>query len=207
MMCDILVLDKNWVPHSWIDIEKAIAHEATSEVLNHIGETIIIYNGGTNRFSGERSKIETSSIIVVNGAPDRSKYKEPALTNDSLFQRDRHVCAYCSRVFRAIDLTRDHIYPQKPVKGSGGKDIWMNVVTACKKCNSLKANMLPGEKIPRAHSAFPGPQNNGKMEPFYIPYIPCKAEHLIMRGRNIKADQMEFLINHITNPHSRFLVK
>lgn len=202
---DILVLDSNWVPHSWIDIEKAIAHEATDEVIDHLGETIIVYHGGKNRFTGEQSKIETSSIIVVDGAPSARKYKEPALTNDSLFQRDRHLCGYCGRIYRTADLTRDHIHPLNPVSGPKGRDVWMNVVTACRGCNSLKGNMLPGQKIPHDHSGFPGPQGDGHMRPLYVPYVPCKAEHMIMKGRNIKADQMAFLISQITNPNSRVL--
>jgi len=202
---EILVLDRNWTPHSWIDIEKAIAHEATDEVIEHLGTAIFVYHGGKNRFTGEQSKIETSSIIVVDGAPNARKYKEPALTNPSLFQRDRHVCAYCSRIYRSVDLTRDHVYPQNPLVGLKGKDNWMNVVTACRSCNSLKGNMLPGQKIPHDHSGYPGPQGDGKMHPVYVPYVPCKAEHMIMKGRNIKADQMEFLISQITNPNSRVL--
>lgn len=201
MTPEILVLDRNWTPHSWIDLEKAIAHEATNEVIDHLGEAIFVYHGGKNRFTGEQSKIETSSIIVVDGAPNPRKYKDPALTNPSLFQRDRHVCAYCTRIYRAVDLTRDHVQP----RSKGGKDIWMNVVTACKSCNSLKGDMLHGQKIPYDHSGYPGPQGDGHMHPVYLPYVPCKAEHMIMKGRNIKADQMAFLISQIKNPNSRVL--
>jgi len=195
MLNDILVLDRNYTPDSWIDIEKAIGHEATNEVIDHLGESIIIYHGGKNRFSGAQSQIETSTIIVVDGAPNPRKYKEPALTNSSLFQRDRHVCAYCSRIYRSVDLTRDHIHPTS----KGGKDIWMNVVASCKSCNSLKGDMTHGQKIPRDHAAYPGPQNDGRMNPIYLPFVPCKAEHLIMKSRNIKADQMELLLAQIYN--------
>lgn len=203
----ILVLDKNWTPHSWIGLEKAIAHEATNEVVDHLGEAIFVYHGGKNRFTDMQSMIETSSIIVVDGAPNARHYKEPALTNPSLFQRDRHLCAYCGRVYRSLDLTRDHVIPQNPEnpKVAKGKDVWMNVVTACKTCNSLKGNMLPGERISAKSSGYPGPQGDGHMTPLYLPYIPCKAEHMIMKGRNIKADQMAFLISQITNPNSRVL--
>lgn len=195
-MHDILVIDRNYSPHSWIDIEKAIAHEATDEVIDHLGESIIIYHGGKNRFTGLQSTIETSSIIVIDGAPNPRKYKDPALTNLALFQRDLHMCAYCSRIYRSIDLTRDHILPTS----KGGKDIWMNIVASCKSCNSLKGDLMPGQKLP---SECLGPQGNHLMHPVYVPYVPCKAEHLLMKGRNIKADQMEFLISQIKNPNSR----
>lgn len=191
MDTEILVLDKNWSPHRWIGIEKAIQHEATNEVIDHLGTSIIVYHGGKNRITGLQSKIETSSIIVVDGAPNPRKYKEPSLTNLNLFQRDRHICAYCSRFYRSVDLTCDHIIPTS----KGGKDVWMNVVAACRSCNSMKGDLSPGQKM----FENPGPQGDYMMRPIFVPYVPSKAEHLIMKGRNIKVDQMDFLIEHITN--------
>jgi hypothetical protein len=65
--------------------------------------------------------------------------------------------------------------------------------------------MLPGERISAKSSGYPGPQGDGHMTPLYLPYIPCKAEHMIMKSRNIKADQMAFLLSQIKNPNSRVL--
>jgi uncharacterized protein YllA (UPF0747 family) len=41
------------------------------------------------------------------------------------------------------------------------------------------------------------------MEPLYVPYVPCKAEHMILKNRHIKADQMEFLLERVKNKKSR----
>ena len=142
---DILTLDSNWEPHAWINLEKAIQHEATDEVIEHLGDKIFVYHGGKNRFTGEQSVLETSSIIVVSGAPSARRYKDPALTNIALFQRDLHICAYCGNHYAPSELTRDHIWPQNPTHGPGGKDIWMNVVTACRDCNSLKGGSDRGK--------------------------------------------------------------
>lgn len=191
----ILSLDSQYQPHRWLSVQDAILHEATNEVIDHLGESVIVYHGGTNK-NGERSFIETNSIIVLNGAPNARRYKEPSLTNPGLFQRDRHVCAYCGNKFKSADLTRDHIHPQS----KGGKDTWMNAVTACFSCNNLKGDTLPGHKLP---GGVMGPQFNGKLDPLYLPYVPCKAEHQIMRGRNIRADQMMFLLERVSNKQSR----
>ena len=202
---DILTLDSNWEPHAWINLEKAIQHEATDEVIEHLGESIFVYHGGKNRFTGEQSVLETSSIIVVSGAPSARRYKDPALTNIALFQRDLHICAYCGNHYAPNELTRDHIWPQNPTHGPGGKDIWMNVVTACRDCNSLKGNIMPGQHLPKDNYGrqILGPQGTGLMSPLYVPYVPCKAEHMIMKGRNVKADQMEFLLARVKNKSSR----
>jgi 5-methylcytosine-specific restriction endonuclease McrA len=202
----ILKLDHNWQPQEWIDLEKAIQHEATDEVIDHLGESIFVYHGGKNRFTGEQSVVETSSIIVVTGQPNPRRYKDPALTNEHLFKRDLNLCAYCGQTYKTHELTRDHVHPQNPEdpKVARGRDVWMNVVTSCESCNSLKGNILPGQMLPKVNGhQILGPQGTGKMEPLYLPYVPCKAEHLIMKGRNIKADQMAFLLSRITNHESR----
>jgi hypothetical protein len=36
----------------------------------------------------------------------------------------------------------------------------------------------------------------------YVPYVPNKAEYLILTNRRILADQMEFLLQHVAS-HSR----
>src|SRR5690606_40843755 len=52
----------------------------------------------------------------------------------SLFKRDAHLCMYCGLRFPSSQLSRDHIRPLS----QGGRDTWMNVVTACRRCNNLK---------------------------------------------------------------------
>jgi len=206
MHADILTLDRNWTPHAWIPLEEAIILEAKDLVIDHLGESVTVYHGGKNRITGLQSTLETSSIIVIDGAANPRKYRDPALTNTSLFQRDNFLCAYCGYVFKTSDLTCDHIHPQNPEdpKVPKGKDHWMNVVTSCQSCNSLKGNILPGQSLPKVNGhQLLGPQGTGKMEPLYLPYVPCKAEHLIMKNRSIKFDQMQFLLERVKNPNSR----
>ena len=63
----------------------------------------------------------------------------------------------------------------------------MNVVTACRACNERKGSRLPEE---------------AQMQLVYAPYIPNRAEFLILANRRILADQMEFLKQHVA-AHSR----
>ena len=195
MKQEILALDRDYQPHQWLTREDAIVHEATNEVIDHLGEAIFLFRGGHNR-DGVQSTIATSSIIVLSGAPRSRVHRHPALTNSALFKRDRHLCAYCGKVFPHSQLTRDHVMPTS----LGGPDVWMNVVTACRGCNSTKSNLRPGERLSHRR---PGPQGNGQFHPLYVPYVPCKAEAMIMRNRDIKADQMEFLLARIKNKQSR----
>lgn len=188
----VLALDKSWTPHSWITKNDAITLEAKGLVIDHLGEDLITYRGGENAETHKQSELMTSSIIVVDGGTSSRRYKTPALTNTALFQRDRFVCAYCVGVFANLDLTRDHI---KPVS-KGGADTWMNVVTACKACNNMKGDLLPGSQLPHGMLS---PQGTRTMDPVYVPYIPCRAEAMLMRNRSIKSDQMAFLLSRIVN--------
>jgi len=62
------------------------------------------------------------------------------LTQRNLFIRDKYKCQYCGREKRDLNhgefLTRDHIIPTN----KGGRDHWLNVVTACNACNNRKAD-------------------------------------------------------------------
>ena len=188
----VLVLDKSWVPHEWITRDEAITREAKGQVLDHLGDDLITYRGGDNSVTKAQSELMTTSIIVIEGESKMKRAKTPGLTNSSLFQRDRYMCAYCSGLFTSQDLTRDHVHPVS----KGGADVWMNVVTACKACNNLKGDLLPGQQLP--HGQY-SPQGTRTMDPLYLPYVPCKAEHMIMRNRAILADQMAFLLGRIAN--------
>ena len=132
--------------------------------------------GGKCQATGEVSSVTAASIIAIKGKAMaiRGFNQTPPLNNRELFHRDRHVCGYCAGVFSHSKLTRDHIIPYC----RNGIDTWMNVVTACRACNERKGSRLPEE----AH-----------MQLVYAPYVPNRAEFLILANRRILADQMEFL--------------
>ena len=65
-------------------------------------------------------------------------YKGVQLTRQNIFKRDQFCCQYCGR---NKELTLDHVLP----KARGGKSAWTNLVTACKRCNTVKGNNTPEE--------------------------------------------------------------
>ncbi len=180
-MALILTLDVNGSPNKWVSIQDAVTYQAKNQIAWSLGDEQFTLHGGVSRLTGEVSTISTPSIIAVKGEKGRKNhvgYKTPVLTNRALFRRDRQICAYCGKHFHADDLTRDHIKP----KAQGGLDVWMNVVAACQRCNQHKDCRTPEQ---------------AKMELLYIPYVPTRAEHLILMNRNILADQMDFLMQFV----------
>jgi hypothetical protein len=176
----VLTLDMHGVPHRWITWQHACYYYAKNQVAWTLGERAFTVYGGLNRSTGARSEITASSIIAVKGKAMAMKSfnQIPPLNNRELFHRDRQICAYCGTMLPISKLTRDHIKPFS----RGGKDTWMNVVAACRGCNEKKSDRTP--------------ESSG-MELLYLPYVPNRAEYLILTNRRILADQMDFLAQHV----------
>ena len=186
-MLDVLQLDVSGRPQAWISAREAAIVYACDGVAWTLGEPVQVLRGGMQRISGRQSRIVVHAIVAVRGAiPSRAWRQVPALTNPKLFARDRHVCAYCGGRFALDDLTREHIVPTS--RGGGGG--WMNCITACRACNGRKGNRLPEE---------------ARMPLLYLPYVPSLHEDMILRGRRILTDQMEFLLASVPRT-SRLLV-
>ncbi len=176
----ILTLDTHGVPHRWISWQHACYYYSKDQIAWSMGGRAFTVYGGLNRMTGLRSMISGASIIAIKGRAMAMKSFNtvPPLNNRELFHRDRQICAYCAHGFSGVRLTRDHIVPFS----KGGRDTWMNVVTACRACNERKSDQTP---------------EGAGMELVYLPYVPNRAEYLILTNRRILADQMEFLTQHV----------
>ena len=181
----ILALTASGEAVDWITYEEAAAHYAKGKVLYSLGTHEINVRGGFNSKTGQQSILRIDTIIALANDTSPSKYrkKDPQLTNKALFERDLNMCAYCGSLTRGKDLTRDHVHPTS----KGGRDVWENVVTACYSCNQYKG----AQTLEQA-----------EMKLLYVPYTPTFNESLILKNRNILADQMEFL-KHGVSKHSR----
>ena len=126
------------------------------------------------------SAIEVGDADFQEGSLNRISYVRPGklfTANQSLFRRDQSLCLYCGQQFPDFLLSRDHVHPLS----QGGQDRWVNVVTACKRCNNHKAGRTPEQ---------------AGMELLAIPFCPTHAEYVYLQGRQILNDQMEFLLAH-----------
>ena len=188
---EVLRTDLAGMPLEWINYRDAVTLYHTAQVAYACGSLIYQVRGGYNARTGERSIIQVSSIVATRGdtrALERNRdCYVPPLNNQTLFKRDANVCLYCATRFRASDLTRDHITPLS----RGGRDVWTNVVTACRRCNNHKGGRTPEE---------------AGMQLVAVPFKPTYAEYIYLKGRRVLADQMEYLLTHFprTSPlHAR----
>ncbi len=172
----ILRLDITGQPVAWMDWQETVCLYVKNLVAWEVGNSVFPIMGGRSRLTGERSCIHINSIIAARGLSrwDRRHSAVPALSNRELFRRDRHMCMYCGDCFLEGQLTRDHIVP----RSHGGRDQWTNVVTACRRCNTIKGCRTPEQ---------------AKLALLAVPFAPNRAEYLALKNRRILADQMDFL--------------
>ena len=177
----ILRTDVSGMPLEWVTYQQAARMYYMDQVVYSCGRLLYRVRGGYNAVSGRRSVLELNSIIATHGAMMASMKGHadytPPLDNNALFRRDDHLCMYCGGRFRTSHLSRDHVTPLS----QAGRDIWTNVVAACKGCNNDKAGRTPEQ---------------AGMQLLAIPFKPTHAEYVYLQGRRILADQMEFLRAH-----------
>ena len=187
---DVLRTDVAGMPLEWIDYRDAVRLYYMSRVAYVCGSPIYRVRGGWNARTGLRSVVEVNSIIATEGDPglrERGDAFTPPLNNRTLFKRDANLCMYCAQQFPTRDLTRDHITPFS----QGGRDVWTNVVTACRRCNNFKGGRTPEQ---------------AGIKLIAVPFTPTYAEYIYLKARRVLADQMEYLLTHFprTSPlHAR----
>ena len=175
----VLSLDSSGRILDWISWQSAVCLYVRDAVSWTLGQPCMTVHGGHNRHSGQQSLIHLHPIVA-----SRSRARPPlvdpapALNNQALFARDRHLCMYCGQHYTRAELTRDHVLPLS----RGGLDVWENVVAACLACNTRKGSKTP--------------QQAG-MPLLAVPFRPSWVEHLILSNRHILADQMDFLMGHM----------
>jgi len=188
MISQILALDIAGRPFDWITPADAVLYYATDKVAWELGTQEFVFRGGFSN-AGVQSRIAVKTVIAIAGSAIMAKMLRSEIPlgnqNHLLFKRDRYICAYCGERYGHKELTRDHIL----ARSRGGGDTWMNCVTACYRCNQQKGNRLVENFRPLV----------------YIPYVPCRCEHFILSGRNVLADQHDYLATKLPR-HSRLLL-
>lgn len=178
-----LAIDSTGYPSRWLTWQDAVTQESLGKVAYGFGDHEFTFVGGNNRDTGLSSSITLKSILVLNGRSKSAGYRSTIpLSNQSLFRRDRFMCAYCGGI-HPRGLTRDHIVPLS----RGGKDTWLNVCASCSACNARKGAKLLEEL---------------GWELLYLPYAPNHQEGLLLENRRILGDQME-LLKSMLPKHSR----
>lgn len=128
-----LVIDDTFKPIKIIDWKRAICY-----LISKRGYPIDEYEDFLIR--SVTLSIKVPKILQIKGkSPVSFKDREVSLTNNNIYLRDNHTCAYCLKNFKQSELSIDHIIP----KCQGGLNTWENLITSCNKCNNKKGGRTP----------------------------------------------------------------
>ncbi|KAI2496084.1 HNH endonuclease [Fragilaria crotonensis] len=133
-----LVLNADYQPISFLPLSMWHWQEAVKAVFSGKVTVVEVYPDVTIRAAN--LEIPLPSVIALNEYVQQPNNK-PAFTKRNVFLRDEYRCQYCSHRFHTRDLSLDHVMP----RCMGGRLVWENAVTCCKKCNGRKGSLTVDE--------------------------------------------------------------
>jgi 5-methylcytosine-specific restriction endonuclease McrA len=115
------------------------------------------------------------------------------LTRRAVFARDGGRCVYCDSPATSLD----HVVP----RSRGGMHVWENVVSACRRCNHVKADRSVhdlGWRMRRPPFQPIGPAwrilGSGRADPTWVPYLVDHA------GGGVSAASGRAVLDHLALP-------
>ena len=150
----VLVLNRLWQPVNIVGVLRAMSllfrGRASAIYSDPVTGHRVLSAGEWLKFSAESPPPAAESVrspcivlrvprVLLLGEYDRVPRREIRFSRRNVYLRDANTCQYCGRTFRDEELNLDHVVP----RDVGGKTNWENIVTACVRCNSRKANRLP----------------------------------------------------------------
>ena len=161
-MSQTLVLNATYEPLGVVSERRALILVLNQRAISiEDSESVYHFTGG--------EMVLPSVIRLVKFVRIPYRHSVP-LSRRALFARDGGRCVYCSAPAASID----HVIP----RSRGGSHAWENVVSACHRCNHLKADKtlkeigwklhaLPREPVGAAWRIL----GTGRTEPRWLPYL------------------------------------
>jgi len=129
----VLVLNSGFIPLEIRDVKDAICLLVMEKAYPVIETDKYIRSPSVS--------IRIPSVIALL-AYGNYVHKRVKFSRLNVMYRDDLTCQYCGSKFLVSELTVDHLVPRSRWKEAGTPTKWNNVVTACKRCNSIKGNRL-----------------------------------------------------------------
>jgi 5-methylcytosine-specific restriction endonuclease McrA len=130
---DVLVLNATYEPLNVVSVKRAIVL-----LLKEKAELI---EAAEAKLRSEKLSLPVPLVIRLVYFVKIPRRVALPITRRGVFSRDHYTCQYCGATPPREDLTVDHVVP----RCRGGKTMWENVTTACKKCNGRKGSRTPAE--------------------------------------------------------------
>lgn len=119
--------------------------EGSASSLNWVDATVDLYpdqpclRSAPNVVTGYETRWPVPTIVVCTHHFGYHLNKGQSVSLKTLYKIYRGTCQYCLEKISYSESTKDHVFP----KSRGGSNDDVNVVLACQKCNSEKADIFP----------------------------------------------------------------
>ena len=128
----VLVINSCYMPVNVVTVKRALPLV--------LGGKAVVEAPGAETVQTSKASFPVPSVIrriTYRHVPRMTR----SVSRKNILLRDRFTCQYCGQVFVTSRLTLDHVVPSS----KGGANSWENLVTACKPCNTRKADRTPQE--------------------------------------------------------------
>jgi 5-methylcytosine-specific restriction endonuclease McrA len=132
MSKQVLVLNAGYEPLSLVSVRRAVVLllREKAEMLEATQQMLV----------GANYAIPVPLVIrLVHYV--RLPHRHVPPTRAAVMLRDAYTCQYCGATPGRAELTVDHVIP----RSRGGRHHWLNLVTACKRCNQIKGSLTLDE--------------------------------------------------------------
>jgi 5-methylcytosine-specific restriction endonuclease McrA len=191
MFTQTLILTQAYRPHEIVDWKDAVTKMfggkvevlvQYDEILTVIGRNHLATFPELRRALRQVIGTDAESITIKVPAVAVLRRKVRSVKSGVRFSkinvclRDNFSCQYCGVQLSMSRLEYEHVVP----RDQGGKTVWDNIVMACTKCNSTKANRTPEEagmtllSVPRQPKVLPivGPHIDASQAPEeWVPFL------------------------------------
>ena len=154
-MRSALVLNATYEPLSVVSARRAVCLV--------VAEKADVVEDDGSRVHSERLSLPAPLVIRLRYVVKVPFHRHTSMSRRAVFLRDDHRCGYCGAVADSID----HVLP----RSRGGKNVWENVIAACRSCNLRKRDRTPEEAGMRLASTPRAPREQAWIT-FAVPRVP-----------------------------------
>jgi len=123
-MSHALVLNATYEPLCVVSDRRALVLVLSDKAASVEASTTVVHS--------ERLSAPLPAVVRLIRFVRVPRHAQIPLTRRAVFARDGGRCIYCD----APATSLDHVVP----RSRGGEHVWENVVSACRRCNHLKAD-------------------------------------------------------------------
>lgn len=139
---------------------------------------VVVYHDNIHLMSAGGKTFQVPSIISNTHHVKRSMRKVP-FSRANIFKRDGCTCQYCGVTKTARELELEHVVPRSMWTGEDSPTNWHNIVTACKSCNTFKANRTPDQAGMSLRKTIHRPDGTVLVIPYKRPKQPTYTELIL----------------------------